>query len=411
MLEITQNQIVDALSKNYQDIEFVNLMREIITDTIDKNSVYRELANKQGYQVDNLNTIKDIETIPYIPAVSYKESGNLYKKLLKIPEDQILHWNCSSTTNGDPSLVGTNQQDMDFLLEMSRKAFLDFIPRDWDNARVHLFSPSPKMLNRLCMRYTKQRPIIAYSGNYYTAAESMVENDYLFTFSILKALKAIIKTGKIVGGFYIKQSRFLEYINKNLKAMEEKKKYAAMGGSNLLILQFLKYMEDNNIQYNLGDRFDVVIGGGGWDGHKAQLKYNPIPKSYFVSKISELFGVERNRVVDMYSFTECPILFGSHWSDKHEDFVFHCPPYARILVRDIDTLEPLTKEGDRGFLEVLTPFGSNASVKHAVGVDDRVELISKNKCPECGYEGSTFRVLGRYEKKEGLGCSSLVTWI
>ncbi len=89
----------------------------------------------------------------------------------------------------------------------------------------------------------------------------------------------------------------------------------------------------------------------------------------------------------------------------------HCPPYAKILIRSLDTLEPLKKEGDRGFLEVITPFGNSASVNHAILVDDLVELVSKDKCPECGYEGATFRVLGRIEDKEGIGCSSVITWI
>ena len=113
----------------------------------------------------------------------------------------------------------------------------------------------------------------------------------------------------------------------------------------------------------------------------------------------------------MYGFTETPIVFGSHWSNKYQDFIFHCPPQARIIIRDINTLDPLRNVGDKGFLEVLTPFGVAASVNHAVLVDDLVELVSKNKCPECDYEGDTFMVQGRIEDKEGLGCSSLVEWI
>ncbi|MFX0027231.1 MAG: hypothetical protein ACFE8M_12525 [Candidatus Hermodarchaeota archaeon] len=52
---------------------------------------------------------------------------------------------------------------------------------------------------------------------------------------------------------------------------------------------------------------------------------------------------------------------------------------------------------------VLTPFG--------VSLDDLVELVSKNKCPECRYEVDTFTVHGRIMEKEGLGCSSIVKWI
>ena len=409
---ITKSVIQKTLKKDYKDTEFIRLMREIITENRDKNEFYRDMIDHAGFNVDDLNSIDDLESIPFISTTFYKQSANLYKKLLNVPEDNIQHWNCSSTTSGDPSLVGVNKNDMDFLYEMARKCFLDFIPRDWNNAKVFLFSPSAKMLDRFCIRFTKERPVRAYSGNYYKVSEEMTKVKYLFTFSILKALQAIIKTRSIVGGFYIKQSYLIKTINKNLKKPEDKRYNIGIGGSNFLISKFMEFLREKDIAYNFGNELDVVVGGGGWDGHKAQLKYDPINKLEFVSNIAELFGIERKRVIDIYGITECPIVFGSHWSDKHEDFVFHCPQYSRIIIRDIESLEPLKKEGDRGFLEVLTPFGSSASVKHAVIVDDHVELVSRTgPCTETGREGATFRILGRISQSEGIGCSSLIKWV
>ncbi|MFX1394534.1 MAG: hypothetical protein ACFFAH_13290 [Promethearchaeota archaeon] len=407
----TKSVIQTTLEKDYKDAEFVRLMRENIIDNIENNKFYRNMVKNSNFNVDDLNSIDDLASVPFISTAFYKQSANLYKKLLKIPEHDVKHWNCSSTTSGDPSLVGVNEIDIDFLNEMSRKCFLDFIPRDWNRAKVFLFSPNAKMLDRFCIRFTKERPVRAYSGNYYKVSEEMTKVKYLFSFSILKALQAIIKTRSIVGGFYIKQTYLIKSINKNLKQPEEKRFNLGIGGSNFLITKFMEFMRENDIRYNFGNEFDLVVGGGGWDGQKAQLKYNPINKSEFVSNIADLFGTERKRVIDIFGFTECPIVFGSHWSDKHEDFIFHCPQYSRILIRDIKNLEPLKKEGDRGFLEVLTPFGNSASIKHAVTVDDNIELISKHKCPECGREGDTFKILGRIEESEGIGCSSLIKWI
>ncbi len=71
-----------------------------------------------------------------------------------------------------------------------------------------------------------------------------------------------------------------------------------------------------------------------------------------------------------------------------------------FIIRDINTLDPLRNVGDKGFLEVLTPFGVAASVNHGVLVDDLVELVSKNKCYDCNYKGDTFMVHGRIEDKE-----------
>ncbi|MFX1411239.1 MAG: hypothetical protein ACFFA6_12895 [Promethearchaeota archaeon] len=77
----------------------------------------------------------------------------------------------------------------------------------------------------------------------------------------------------------------------------------------------------------------------------------------------------------------------------------------------MDTLDPLNKKGNQGLLEEFTPFGVATSVNHAVLIDDVVELVSKNRCPECGYEGDTFLVQGRIKDKERLGYASILEWI
>jgi len=413
MLEPLQSQVVQTLSKDYKDHEFVELMREITSVSIEQNSLYKELVEKKEFQIDSLNSIEDLEKIPFITTASFKESENLYEKLLKIPVNSpnFEYWNVSSVTSGQPSLVGVDKNDTEFLFQIAKKCFLDFIPRDWERAHIHMFSPSDKMLDRIVMRYTNVTPAKNFSSNFYRVANTMATVKYVIAFSLRKAIKAILKTRSLVGAFDVRFNSVLEAIDKNLSKPESKRNYIAIGGGCQLIKSFVGIMRQKQVSYNLGTEFDVVIGGGGWDGYKAQLKYEPIDKGQFVESIINQFGTEASQIVDIYGFTESPIIFGSHWSRKKEDFVMHCPPYAKILLRSLDTLEPLKNEGDRGLLEVITPFGNSASVNHAILVDDLVELVSKDKCPECGYEGATFRVLGRIEDKEGIGCSSVITWI
>ena len=391
-------------------------MKDVIKESIELNSIYRDLVKKVNFNIDDLNKLDDLAIIPYVSAVSFKESNGLFEKLLKIPlkSPEFETWNVSSCTTGDPSIVGRSKDDIELLASMTIKCIYDFIPipkDEWFNTISFDFSPSVIFLNRIAMRYTKIRPVKLYGSVLHEISTRMSNPKFLVKFFIFKAFKEIIRRRSLVGAFGINSKFVIKEVKKNLEKPKEKQKHISFGGSLQLLNRFMNvYMKENNVKFELPDSV-VNTGGGGWSGHKSQLKYPPIDKTQFVSDCIESFGTKADRITDMYGFTETPIVFGSHWSDKHQDFIFHCPPQARIIIRDLITLDPLNKVGDRGFIEVLTPFGVATSVNHAVSIDDLVELASKNKCPECRYEGDTFIVHGRIREKEGLGCSSIVEWI
>jgi hypothetical protein len=413
---VEDERIRDIINSDYENSEFVRLMRKITEESINSNEYYQRMANENKFKVDNLSSIDDLASIPYVSAPLFKESAGLYEKFLKIPliSPEFELWNVSSCTSGDPSLVGRSKDDIELLASMTIKCIYDFIPipRDqWYNTISFDFAPSVTFLNRIAMRYTKVRPIKLYGSILHEISMRMSEPKFLIKFFILKAFKEIIKKRSLVGAFGINTKYVINQVKKNSERPLEKQKYISFGGSLQLINTFMnKIMKENNLKFDLPNSV-VNVGGGGWDGHKSQLKYPPIDKTKFISDCIESFGTKSDKITDMYGFTETPITFGSHWSEKHQNFIFHCPSQARIIIRDLTTLDPLTKPGDRGLLEVLTPFGVAASINHAVIVDDLVEIVSKNKCPECGYKGDAFIVHGRIENRKGLGCSSILEWI
>jgi len=413
---IQNEKVLTIINSDYKDVDFISVMRDIITRTVESNSYYKEQVAKYNYNVENLNTIDDLAEIPYLTTAIFKESAGMFRRLLKIPENspEFKTWNVSSCTTGDSSLVGRSIDDIELLASMTIKCIFEFIPipkDDWVNTISFNFSPSVKFLNRIALRYTEVRPVALYSSNLHKISTRMSDPYFLIKFYLLKAIKEIIKKRSLVGAFGINSKFVLEKVKENSEKPEEQQKHISFGGSLQLLNNFMNvYMKENNAKFDL-PKSVVNTGGGGWSGHKSQLKYPPIKKEQFISDCVESFGTRADRITDMYGFTETPVIFGSHWSDKHNDFIFHCPSQARILIRDLNTLDPLNNVGDRGFLEVLTPFGVDTSVNHAIMVDDHVELISKYKCSECGYEGATFKIQGRIEDKEGLGCASLVEWI
>ena len=413
---VHDERIRGIINADYKNDDFIDLMRNITQEAIDSNTFYKDLAFKVKFNLDDLNKIEDLSLIPTVPAILFKESNDMFKKLLKIPLEspEFELWNVSSCTSGDASLVGRSKDDIELLASMTIKCIYEFIPipRDeWFNTISFDFAPSVTFLNRIAMRYTNVRPIKLYGSILHEISTRMSNPKFLIKFFPLKAVKAMIEKRGLAGAFGINTKYVFNQVKKNSEKPEDKQKHISFGGSIHLLNTFMNtIMEEKNIKFDLPGSV-VNFGGGGWNGHKSQLKYPPIDKAKFVSDCVKYFGTKSDRITDMYGFTETPITFGSHWSEKHQDFIFHCPSQARIIIRDLISQDPLNKPGDRGFLEVLTPFGVAASVNHAITVNDLVEIVAKDKCLECGYEGDTFLVHGRIVDQKGLGCSSILEWI
>jgi hypothetical protein len=238
--------------------------------------------------------------------------------------------------------------------------------------------------------------------------------EYMVKFKLLKTIWAILSTFSVRGGFVLDVSKMLKMVKKVLETGYWKDIEASkfvFGGSPLLMNNMIENrLLKENVYYDLDGISFVGCGGGGWDGFKGEAKLDAVNKIKFIENYEKVFNIKPKDIGDIYAFTEGPTLFGGHWSEKYQDFLLHCPDTARIIIRDLENLEPVN-DGEEGLLEVITPYGVNGSINQAVLVDDIIELISKNKCPECGYQGATFRTIGRLNNAQGKSCSSLINWV
>ena len=345
---VHDERIREIINSDYKNDDFVNLMRNITQNAIEMNSFYKEHTTKENFNLDDLNKIDDLALIPTVPGILFKESMGHYEKLLKIPLEspEFELWNVSSCTSGDPSLVGRSKDDIELLASMTIKCIYEFIPipkDEWFNTISFDFAPSVTFLNRIAMRYTKVRPIKLYGSILHEISTRMSNPKFLIKFFPLKALKAMIEKRGLAGAFGINTKYVFNQVRKNLEKPKDKQKHISFGGSIHLLNTFMNtIMKERNIKFDLPDSV-VNFGGGGWNGHKSQLKYPPIYKAKFVADCVDYFGTKPERITDMFGFTETPITFGSHWSDKHQDFIFHCPSQARIIIRDLISQEPLSK--------------------------------------------------------------------
>ncbi len=401
----------------------IDLLKQINL-SFDNNEYYKnQLSKKFNFTSPDELTFNDLEYIPYIPTDIYKLSENRILNLLKVPLEEITLFSCSSSTTANPSIIPRTLGDFDQIQYNSIKVFSEFF--NWDKLNsedgkclVFNFAPS-----RFLMTFMARKNVTGFpypsKTRYFTACmnkpwEFYGHEEYMVKAKFFKTLWAIISTFSIKGGFILDITKMLKIINKVLKSgyfKHTKISSILLGGSPLLMNNmFENRLLKENVHIDLADKGSVGTGGGGWDGIKGEAKMRAVQKTRFIENYEKVFNITSDKIADIYAFTEGPTLFGGHWSEKYQDFLLHCPNTSRILVRDLENLEPVGK-GIEGLLEVITPYGVNGSINQAILVDDIVELISKTRCPECGYEGATFRVVGRLKNAQGKSCSSLIDWL
>ncbi|MFX1280683.1 MAG: hypothetical protein ACFFA3_15010 [Promethearchaeota archaeon] len=414
----------DFAPRDYSDDIFCkDLLEQVILSYKNCNYYKDKLCKNFKFTVPEELTIDNLNQIPFIPTEAYKKSANNNLQLLKVPLNEIVLFSCSSSTTGDPSIVPRTLKDFDQIQYNSIKVFTEFfgwrdLKQDSKQCLVFNFAPDRLFMSLMAKRNAKGFEFVNKT-RYFTACmnkpwEYYGHEEYMVKFKILKTIWAIISTFSIRGGFVLDVSKMLKMIEIILKKGHWKDVEVSkiiFGGSPLLMNNmFERRLLKENIFFDLDGKATVNCGGGGWDGVKGEAKMGKVSKVKFLENYEKVFNIKPKDFADIYAFTEGPTLFGGHWSEKYQDFLLHCPDTSRIIVRDLENLEPVTK-GEEGLLEVLTPYGVNGTINQAVLVDDIIDLVSKTKCPECGYAGATFRIIGRLKNAQGKSCSSLINWV
>lgn len=406
---------------------FCKDLLEQLKISYDSCKYYRDHVCQQfDFTIPEQLTMDNLETIPYVPTNIYKESDDRFLEIMKVPFEDIALFSSSSSTTGDPSIVPRTLADFDQIQYNSIKCYSEFfrwkeLTQNKDTLTFN-FAPSRHFMTVMAkngLNNKEHKKKFGKYTRYFTACmnkpwDYVGYQEYMVRAKLLKCLWAVITSFSVRGGIVLTVSKMLKMINKVLETGYWKKlkvNKIMLGGSALIMNNmFIKRLIPDNTLIDLDGRAMLISGGGGWDGVKGQAKMDAVVKSEFVERVEKVFNIKPKDVGDIYGFTESPNLFGGHWSEKYQDFLLHCPDTARVIVRSLEALDPV-KEGEQGLLEVISPYGVNGTINQAVLVDDIVELISKSKCPECGYEGATFRVIGRLKNAQGKSCSSLINWV
>jgi hypothetical protein len=383
---------------------FFQELSSTIRDTANECDLYKKICKKVEYDFDKTLNESNLGDIPYVPWSFFKQSNNKFKELLRGKTFKKLeYWMESSSTSGDPSIVGRLKSDIEVLMNNYNRVFTEFSEKEKVKNLI-LFAPKKRFINKIKHTF--------YGKNSYLLYKSIVDIwegkniHYLLQFFLGRTILKILTTFKIRAVVGINGKK----LESELDRVEKNNIPTIMANSPLWMHKVLNdFYEKRKRTFDMSGHFYIITGGGGWDGVKGRIKMgNKVDKTQFIEQMCSMFNITKDKFCDNFAATESPLACGAHWSDNYNDFIFHVDKnHGRILVRDFNTLEPITKPGKPGLLELITPYGVESYAGVAVLLDDIIQVENWNHCPECGREGPIFRVTGRLTPSIGKGCSSL----
>lgn len=374
------------------DLDFLCDFKENVVDQYEKCKAYRVVCENENYNpIIDISNKNDIEKVPFLVTTVFKKSANLFFELLRISPDKLDKWTVSSSTSGDPSIVGRRNEDIRKLKEL---VALDNDMLDAYCDYNCVFYPTPEDMKNYRSVKIMDKPTESYIGNILGICEDVFEASKGNNVFLLKPYK---------DRFEVDIGAFENFIKKH----DKKNHHLALRGSTILLYNAVQYLKKYMKPVELGTKALVHTGGGGWDGKKGSISTgSKMERWQFVEEVSEFLGIPQENFIDTYSFTENSFPITGHYSPKFKSYLFHIPKWGRVIIRDVKTLKPLHNPHDRGLLQMLNAYGTSSFAGASILVDDLAEIVSNNKCPECGKEGMVIKILGRVKGSEAKGCGA-----
>lgn len=384
--------------------KFYNDLAATVKETAADCKLYSNLCDEVEFDFNTTLNDSNLGEIPYISWNLFKQSNDKFKELLRGDTfEKLDSWMESSSTCGDPSIVGRLDDDVQVLKSNYNDVFNSYSIKDQINNLI-LFAPNVRFINKIRHKF--------YGKNSYLLYKSIVDIwegkhiNYLLQLFFGKTIWKIVTSFKlrVVVGINGKS------LKSELNRVDKNKIPTIIANSPLWMHKVLKdYYQKQKRTFDMSENIRIITGGGGWDGTKGRVKLgHEVDKSEFIEQMCDMFNITTDKFCDNFAATESPMTCGGHWSKRYNDFILHINNnQGRIVIRDVNTLEPIKKTGEPGILELITPYGVKSYAGVAVLLDDLVQVENWEKCPECGREGAIFRIVGRLTPSIGKGCSSL----
>lgn len=325
------------------------------------NPDYRAILQSRGFSPDQLQTYDDIEKLPFIPTLLFKNHA-----LFSMPQRRMLIKATSSGTNGKFSRIGFEASGLLNGLSMVIKVA---------NYR-QLLSPCPANYIVFGYRYHKSNQ---------TAVTKTAFGATLFTPAIHRTYALKYRDGKY--------SPDLEGVIDAIQKYSNSRFPMRTIGFPSYTYFTMKMMDERGIHLTLPKNSKIMLGGG-WK----QFYKEAVDKETFYSLANKVFGVDDKDIVEFFGAVEHPILYCD--CENHH---FHVPVYSRVIIRDVNTLEPV-ENGKIGLVNLITPMVKATPIL-SVMTDDLGILHHGGKCG-CGLKSPYLEIIGRVGLKDIKTCAA-----
>ena len=353
------------LSKPYDlpgsDARFLRAVRDNCAYHLDHCPEYRALARGLGFDLSQLETIGDLKRLPMLPTLFFKRHA-----LSSMPKWRMAMHVTSSGTSGSFSQVGF---DWGCIL-----AEIPMVLRlGWRHGLISL-----KPANCVVLGYQPHR------HNRTGVTRTMF--GLTFFSPPLRRVYAL----------HYRDGAYVPDLDGTAKALER----FARSPFPTRIIAFPSYlwfglrrMEELGLSVKLRPDSKIILAGG-WKQHYAQ----EVEKPRLYALAERVLGIGEENIHELFGAVEHPIFYNT--CKCHH---FHVPAYARVLIRDVNTLEPLPM-GQAGLVNLISPL-MNATPTLSVATDDLGVLEPGEKCP-CGCKAPYLTILGRVGLRDITTCAA-----
>lgn len=340
---------------------FLDAVRENCAFHYARCPEYRAVLDGFGFSPDDLRTFSDLERLPFLPTLTFKRH-----RLFSLPRWQMAATSTSSGTSGQFSEVGFDWGAL----------WCDWRMLWAIGGRRGFFSPAPT--HYILLGYQPHR------GNN-TSVTKTAFGATLLAPALSRTYALRWRDGKYVAD--------LDAIVDALVRRGQSRFPVRLVGFPSYTYFVLRLMEERGLSVKLRPGSKLLLGGG-WKQHYAQQ----VDKAVLYDLLRRVLGLEEEHVMEVFSAVEHPILYCD--CVRHH---FHIPAYSRVIIRDVNTLEPLP-HGQMGLVEFITPLLAATPIL-AVMTDDLGIVHDGAECP-CGNPAPWLEIIGRVGLKDIKTCAA-----